>query len=91
MKIKFSKLAADDLKMTKDYISQDNISAANTIIGRVIEAIENILTFPYIGRPGRVSNTKELVVSSTPLIIVYQLRQDTLYIVRIIHAARKWP
>ena len=64
---------------------------STTVIKRVVEAIENILTFPSMGRAGRVPHTKELVVSGTPLIIVYQVKQDTLYIVRIIHTARKWP
>ena len=91
MKIKLSKLAAQDLQSTKDYISQDKPHAALSVINRVLEAIENITTFPSMGRTGRVPHTKELVVSGTPLIIVYQVKQDTLYIVRIIHTARKWP
>lgn len=91
MKIKLSRLSSQDLQATKDYISQDKPSAAQAVMQRVIEAIENIAAFPSIGRPGRVPHTKELVVSGTPLIIVYQLRQDTLFIVRVIHAARKWP
>ena len=91
MKIKLTKLAAQDLQSTKDYISQDKPNAATAVINRVIEAIENIVTFPGMGRAGRVPRTKELVVSGTPLIIVYQVKQDTLYIVRVIHTARKWP
>lgn len=91
LKIKLSHLAAQDLQATQDYISQDNPRAAQGVIQRVMEAIETIAAFPTIGRPGRVPHTKELVVSSTPLIIVYQLRRDTLFIVRVIHAARKWP
>jgi toxin ParE1/3/4 len=88
LKIKLSELA---LQATNDYISQDKPTAAQAIMQRVMEAIENIAAFPSVGRPGRVPHTKELVVSSTPLIIVYQVRQDTLFIVRVIHAARKWP
>lgn len=91
MKIKLTKLAAQDLQSTKDYISQDKPNAALAVMKRVVEAIENIVTFPSMGRPGRVPHTKELVVSGTPLIIIYQVRQDILYIVRIIHTARKWP
>ncbi len=91
MKIKLSRLASQDLQATYDYISQDKPSATQGVIQRVMEAIENIVAFPSMGRSGRVPNTKELVVSSTPLIIVYQVRQDTLFIVRFIHATRKWP
>ena len=91
MKIKLTKLATQDLQSTKDYISQDKPKAALAVMKRVVEAIENIVTFPSMGRPGRVPHTKELVVSGPPLIIIYQVRQDILYIVRIIHTARKWP
>ena len=91
MRIKITELAAQDLQLTKDYISQDKPNAALVVINRVIEAIENIVTFPSMGRTGRVPHTKELVVSGTPLIIVYQVKQDTLYVVRVIRAIRKWP
>ena len=91
MKIKLTKLAAQDLQSTKDYIGQDKPNAALVVMKRVVEAIENIVTFPSMGRAGRVPHTKELVVSGTPLIIVYQVKQDTLYIVRVIHTDRKWP
>ena len=91
MKIKLTKLAQDDLQSTKEYISLDKPCAASAVVQRVMEAIENIALFPSIGRLGRVPHTKELVVSGTPLIIVYQVRLDTLFVVRIIHAARKWP
>jgi len=91
LKIKLSKLASQDLHTIKDYISQDKPGAANTVIQRILESIENLAVFPSIGRPGRVPHTRELVVSGTPLIIIYQVLQDTIFIARIIHAARKWP
>ncbi len=91
MNIKITKLAFQDLQSVKDYIGQDKPNAALAVVKRVIEAIENIATFPSMGRTGRVPNTKELVVSGTPLIIIYQIQQDVLYVVRIIHTARKWP
>ncbi len=90
MKIYLTKLTAQDLQSTKDYISQDKPNAELAVIKRVVEAIENIVAFPSMGRAGRVSHTKELVVSGTPLVIAYRVKQDTLYIVRIIHTARKW-
>lgn len=91
MKIKLAKLALQDIQSTKNYISQDKPNAALAVIERAMETIENIATFPSIGRLGQVPQTKELVVSGTPLIIVYQVKQDTLYVVRMIHTARKWP
>lgn len=91
MRIKLAKLATQDLKAVKDYISQDKPQAAKTVIQHVLEAIEHLALFPNIGRPGRVPHTRELVVSGTPLIVVYKIQEDTLFIVRIMHGARKWP
>lgn len=91
MKIKLAKLATQDLKAIKDYISRDKPKAASEVIKRVLEAVENLAIFPNIGRPGRIPHTRELVISGMPLIVVYQVQQDTIFIVRIIHAARKWP
>ena len=86
-----TRLTLNDLQATQKYISQDKPDAAIKVMQRVMEAIEHIAIFPSIGRTGRVPRTKELVVSGTPRIIVYQVKHDTLFIVRIIHAARKWP
>jgi toxin ParE1/3/4 len=91
LKIKITKLATRDLQEVKNYISQDKPSAAIGVIKRVFEAIDNLAIFPTIGRPGRVPHTRELVVSGTPLIIIYQVQHDTLFVVRVIHGARKWP
>ncbi len=90
MKIKLAKLATQDLQAVKNYISQDKPSAASVVVKRVLEDIENLATFPNIGRPGRVPHTRELVISGTPLIVIYQVQQDTIYIARILHGARKW-
>lgn len=91
LKIKLSKLASKDLQSTYDYISKDNQSAADSVIHRIIGSIENLAAFPGIGKQGRVSHTKELVIATTPLIIIYQIKSNTVYIVRIIHSSRKWP
>ena len=89
--IRITKPAVDDLQEVENYIRQDNPSAAARTVLRVLEAIEYLATFPTIGRTGRVPETRELVVSGTPFIVMYQLRQSTIFILRVLHAARKWP
>ncbi|MCE3238363.1 MAG: toxin Y4kP, partial [Gammaproteobacteria bacterium] len=44
-----------------------------------------------MGRAGRVPDTRELVISSTPFIAIYQVRMQVIFILRILHVARKWP
>lgn len=91
MKIQITNLAANDLQEINSYIRQDNSAAAARTVMRVLEAIEYLVTYPTMGRTGRVPKTRELVVSGTSFIVVYQVRQQVIFVLRILHAARKWP
>jgi toxin ParE1/3/4 len=91
VKIRLAKPAEKDLEEVEAYIKQDNPAAALRTVGRVLEAIEYLLQFPNMGRAGRLSGTRELIVSGTPFIVIYQIRHPDIYVLRILHAARKWP
>jgi plasmid stabilization system protein ParE len=44
-----------------------------------------------MGRPGRVPDTRELVISGTPYIVAYQVQGKVITILRILHSSRRWP
>ncbi|MCA1598486.1 MAG: type II toxin-antitoxin system RelE/ParE family toxin, partial [Chloroflexi bacterium] len=44
-----------------------------------------------LGRTGRVEGTRELVVSRTPYIVAYRVRDDEVIVLAVQHAARLWP
>jgi toxin ParE1/3/4 len=44
-----------------------------------------------MGRPGRVISTRELVVSGTPYIVAYRVREGVVEILAVIHGAQQWP
>jgi toxin ParE1/3/4 len=46
---------------------------------------------PEIGRPGRISGTRELVVRGTPFIVPYRTVGREIQVLRVYHGARKWP
>ncbi len=73
-----------------DYIARENPQAVAKMAERVLEAVGYLLEFPGIGRERRLSDTKELVVTGTPFIVIYRLRAPTVQIVRVLHHARKW-
>lgn len=83
--------ALGDIKEAGDFISLNNSQAAKRMSERVKEAVEYLIEFPNIGRPGRVTGTKELVVSGTPFIVVYRIKVPVIQILRLLHHARKWP
>lgn len=90
-KIEWSWPALSDLQAAGEYIAQDNRQAAVRMAKRVREAVDYIRNHPNIGRPGRLTDTRELVVSGTPFIVVYWLQQGSIQILRVLHHAQRWP
>lgn len=54
--------ATSDLQSVRHYIAQDNVIAASKAVKRIVGAIEILAEQPGIGRQGRVTNTRELIV-----------------------------
>ena len=91
MKLKWSPYAQSDRIKIYDYIEADSPRSAILVDERIQNAIEGLIKFPEIGRPGRVAGTRELVVQRTPYIVAYQIQADTIRILRILHGAQIWP
>jgi len=91
VRIRWLDRALDDLEAVRAYIARDNPSAAAQVARRIRRAAKMLTEYPAAGRPGRVLNTRELVVSGTPYILPYRVRGNVLEILRVLHAARKWP
>ena len=89
--VKFTTSAQSDLENIQKYIYENNKDAARDVIAHIINKIETILIQnPGAGRPGRVLSTRELVITKYPYIIHYQVREDCIYILRVMHTSRKW-
>lgn len=90
-KVKFSASSLKDLKSIQEYICENNKEAAKEVIAHIIEKIETVIVpNPSAGRAGRVLRTRELVISKYPYIVPYQVREDVIYILRVLHTSRKW-
>ena len=63
--------AMADLEAARDYIAQDNPTAAERLFDRIMTAVDTLQDLPFVGRPGCVPGTRELVVSRTPYIVAY--------------------
>ena len=83
--------ALHDLVAAGEYIAQENPKAAKRTANRIKEAVEHLRDHPNLGRPGRLSDTKELVISGTPFIAVYWIRKGAVQILRLLHHAQRWP
>ena len=91
MIIKWFDDAIYDLRALKQYISQENPSAANRVAKSILNSVNLLLEQPGLGRPGRVVNTRELVVIGTPYIIPYRIKNDEIELLRIFHSSMHWP
>ncbi len=91
MRIVWSPHARDDLLAVHGHVAADNPDAARTLHNKIISRVMLLLEAPHIGRPGRVAGTRELVVPGTPYIVPYKVKEGTLQILRVYHAARCWP
>ena len=91
MRIRWLRAALANLDAEAEYIARDNPAAAARIVQPIISAVDCLKQYPAMGRPGRITGTRELVVSDTPYIIPYRVRENEVEIVRVFHAARRWP
>jgi addiction module RelE/StbE family toxin len=86
--IRWTTEAADQLETTVKHIQQDNPAAARNVAQAVIDSIEQLASFPGLGRPGEVKGTRELV--SPPYVVVYRSTEEIVEILRIWHGAQDW-
>lgn len=91
MNIRWLDDAVHDLRALHNYIRQDNTHAANNVVKKVINKIALLSEQPGIGRQGRVLNTRELVISGTPYIVPYRVKNGAIEILRVFHCAMQWP
>jgi toxin ParE1/3/4 len=89
--IKWHRLARQDLRHVRAYIARDNPKAAARVAQRIRTAVERLSDNPGIGRPGRVIDTRELVVTTTPYLVPYTVSENEIVILRVLHGAQQWP
>ena len=91
MRVRWTATAADDLAHIVEYIRKDNPAAARRVAQTIFQAIAGLRTFPNRGRIGLAENTRELIFSRWPYIVVYEIIGDQVQVLRIRHAAQDWP
>lgn len=91
MRVRWLLRALTNLEAEAKYIARDSPAAASRTVAGIQRAVERLADYPASGRPGRLPGTRELVVPDTPYVIPYRLRGETVEILRVFHAARKWP
>ena len=91
MRIVWSLFAIEDREAIFTYIESDSPRTASRIDDLIESQVELLATTPEIGRPGRVSGTRELVIQRTPYIVAYQIEGKVVRVLRVLHGAQLWP
>lgn len=73
-----------------NYISSENLPAAIQLDELFSNAAARLTEHPYIGRPGKIPGTRE-IVPHEHYCVIYELSEDTVWILAIVHTARQWP
>jgi toxin ParE1/3/4 len=74
-----------------NYIEAENPRAAANVDERIGAQVKILKKFPEAGRIGRVEGTRELVIHRTPYLAAYQVKGNTVRILRVLHGAQLWP
>lgn len=82
--------ARDDLLSIVGYIASENPTAALALLEEIEVKVGRLTEEPKLYRRGRVVGTREMVVRPNYLVI-YSETQETVTILRVLHAAQLWP
>ena len=89
MKTRWTPTALRDLEAVFTYIAEDNPDAAHAMVETILSGIAALERYPEIGRRGRVTGTRELVIP--PYIVAYRTGKSAVEVLAIIHGSRRWP
>ena len=87
MQIIWTDLAIDDLVLIREFIRLDNPSAALNVAKKILNTANFLKDNPYLGCLGRVKNTREILISKTSFLVVYQVNEK-IEILRVLHSSQ---
>ena len=90
MKLLWTPEAEQDRLDVWDYIAADNPLAAVKMDELFSTAATRLIGHPKLGKAGRITGTRELVVHENYR-LVYEIVQETVWVLTLVHVARLWP
>jgi toxin ParE1/3/4 len=92
MRILWLDRAEADIDELFVYLLERNPRAAGRVYDAIREQVGRLADEPRLGRPGRVADTRELVITRTPYIVAYTIDRDVdaVVVLRVLHGARRW-
>ena len=91
MRVRWTTPAKEQFVSAYEYIAGENRAAAARTADRIWKNTEVLAGHPMAGREGRVAGARELVIRGTPFTVAYRLERNEVWVLAVMHAARKWP
>ena len=91
MPVRWTTIAADDFTQVVEQIREDNPAAGHCVAQTIYQGIALLETLPNRGRIGRAEHTRELVFPPWPYIVVYEIVEGQVQVLRVRHASQDWP
>jgi toxin ParE1/3/4 len=91
MQIEWTRKALINFEHAIQFIAENNPTVAKRVAQKIWDSVRLLGNHPGIGRPDRVQGTRELIISGLPFIVPYTVEDGTIFILRVLHASRKWP
>jgi len=91
LKLRITPKAYSDLEGILEYLEPRNPAAAEGLVERILDVTRGLEEMPERGRPGRVSGTRELVVTATNYLVAYRIHDESIEVLRVLHGRQRWP
>ena len=93
MEIVWTQSAVRNLQDIHNYLMEHS-GDAERAVGAILKAVQRLVAQPYLGRPGHIAGTRELVIARQPYIVVYGAIEDKrppeIAIYHVFHSAQNW-
>ena len=87
--IVWSALARTRLRQIRAYVAHDKPEAAERLAMRIVAIVGTLRNHPHLGRIGAEPGIRELVIGSTPYIVLYLMQGERVVISTIWHGAQR--
>jgi toxin ParE1/3/4 len=89
IEIVWSALARSRLREIRAFVARDKPEAAERLATRIVAMVEALRNHPRLGRVGAEPGIREIVIGSTPYIVLYKVEGQRITISTIWHAAQR--
>ena len=89
--VEWSKHALGDIDNIEKYIANENPREAIHVLDEIQRAASILDDFPYSGKTGRVSGTRELVTKDVHYTIIYEVEGNHVMVLRVVRQSQQWP